>query len=152
RYGTPLKRLTPQQVQSFVTLDYDRRMAIGAFVASDTDLEAELDRLIAVGRYDVDPSTGFAECAFTVADDFQNQGVGSKLLQLLIRYAKSRNVEGFTALVLARNTRMMHLFARWCSPITSRLVDGSYEISFRFSEIDKARRQQERAAVAGLEP
>ena len=35
--------------------------------------------LIGVGRYDLDRTTNMAECAFTVHDDFQNQGIGSRL-------------------------------------------------------------------------
>lgn len=147
RYGTAMRRLSPEQVQHFVTLDYDHRMALGAFVAPAGSPSGDPEYLIGVGRYDLDPATSFAECAFTVRDDFQGQGVGTSLLHLLMRYAQSRQIEGFTALVLARNTRMMHLFARWCSPMTSRLSDGTYEISFRFAEIDKARRQQKREVV-----
>ncbi len=144
RYGTPLKRLSPVQVQRFVTLDYDRRMAFGAFIAATDDPGAERDRLVGVARYDLDPTTNLAECAFVVHDDLQNQGIGTQLLHLLMRYARSRGIEGFTAQVLARNSRMMHVFSRWCSPMTSRLVDGNYEISFRFKDIDKARRQEQR--------
>ena len=148
RYGTPLKRLSPKQVQHFVTLDYEHRMAIGGFVARPGDEQGDLDRLIAVARYDGDPATNLAECAFVVHDEFQQQGIGAQLLQLLMRYARSQRIEGFTAQVLARNSRMMHLFARWCSPMTSRLVDGNYEVEFRFSQIDKRRRQHARVVAA----
>lgn len=145
RYGTAMKRLSPKQVQQFVTLDYEQRMAIGAFVAPSDAPGAELDRLIGVARYDLDPATNLAECAFVVHDAFQGHGLGSQLLQLLMRYARSRRIAGFTAQVLAHNARMMRVFARSCSPMTSRLVEGNYEIAFRFNEIDKALRQEGRA-------
>ena len=144
RYGSALKRLSPKQVQQFVTLDYEQRMAIGAFVAPTDHPGADLDRLIAVARYDLDPATNLAESAFVVHDDFQGKGLGTQLLQLLMRYARSRRIAGFTAQVLAHNARMMRVFARSCSPMTSRLVDGNYEIEFRFNQIDKALRQQGR--------
>ena len=147
RYGTPLKRLSPKQVQHFVTLDYEQRMAIGAFVAPSDVRGSDLDRLIGVARYDLDRGTNLAECAFVVHDDFQGHGLGTQLLHLLMRYARGRQIDGFTAQVLARNTRMMHVFARSCSPMTSRLVDGNYEIEFRFAQIDKARRQEARATT-----
>jgi acyl-CoA hydrolase/RimJ/RimL family protein N-acetyltransferase len=142
RYGTPLKRLSPAQVQRFVTLDYEQRMAIGGFVARPHDPQGELDRLIAVARYDLDPATNLAECAFVVDDELQGQGIGTQLLQLLVKHARRQRIQGFTAQVLARNARMMHLFARWCSPLTSRLVDGNYEIEFRFDQIERARRRR----------
>jgi acyl-CoA hydrolase/RimJ/RimL family protein N-acetyltransferase len=148
RYGTPMKRLSSKQVQRFVTLDYDQRMAIGAFVAPGDTRGSDLDRLIGIARYDLDPGTNLAECAFVIHDDFQGQGLGTKLLHELMRYGRSRQIDGFTAQVLARNVRMMRVFARSCSPMTSRLVDGNYELSFRFKQIDKARRQEARAARA----
>jgi len=146
RYGTAMRRLTPRQVEHFVTLDYDRRMAIGAFVASGTgEVADDFDRLVAVARYDVDPATRYAECAFVVHDELQNQGLGSSLLRRLIDAAQSRGIEGFTALVSARNGPMMRLFARDCSPFESRLEDGQYSLSFRFADVARQRRREERA-------
>jgi len=155
RYGTALKRLSAEQIQRFVTLDYDSRMAIGAFVGRDGDpVVGDDEVLIAVGRYDLDRATNYAECAFVVHDDYQGQGAGSALLKLLMQAARARRVEGFTAQVLARNTRMMRVFARWCSPLTSTISDGVYSLSFRFSEIDRARRQEARdgGKRGGAEP
>jgi acyl-CoA hydrolase/RimJ/RimL family protein N-acetyltransferase len=152
RYGTPLKRLSPAQVQRFVTLDYESRMALGGFIARPHEDSGELDHLIAVGRYDLDPATNLAECAFVVHDELQGQGIGGQLLQLLIRHARRHRIAGFTAQVLARNTRMMHLFARLCSPLTSRLVDGNYEIAFRFDQIDRRRRREAAAPPSGSPP
>lgn len=146
RYGVAMKRLTAAQVQHFVTLDYDRRMAIGVFVSRDGDAADEFDELIGVARYDVDPATNFAECAFTVHDDFQNQGVGTALLRRIIQAARERHIEGFTAQVLASNGRMLHVFTRWCSPLESRLEDGVYTVRFRFADVDKAFLHQDRPA------
>jgi acyl-CoA hydrolase/GNAT superfamily N-acetyltransferase len=146
RYGSPLKRLTPSQIQHLVTLDYDERMAIGAFLTSEGDTSSgDEGMMIAVGRYDLDRATDFAECAFTVHDDFQNQGIGSTLLHMLIRFARRRHVEGFTAQVLARNSRMLRVFQKWCSPLTTTIEGGVYQISFRFADIahDRDRRVRE---------
>jgi GNAT superfamily N-acetyltransferase len=147
RYGTAMRRLGPRQVERFVTLDYDRRMAIGAFVASGrADVADDFDRLVGVARYDVDPATHFAECAFVVHDELQGQGLGSRLLLRLIEIARSRGIEGFTALVSSSNGPMMHLFARYCSPLESRLEQGQYSLSFRFADLERERRREEAAA------
>ncbi|MFN8542753.1 MAG: GNAT family N-acetyltransferase [Candidatus Binatia bacterium] len=149
RYGAAKKRLTPAQVQHFVILDYDRRMAIGAFVShGGGETLDEFDDLIGVARYDVDPATNYAECAFTVHDEFQDQGLGTALLKQIMHCARRRHVEGFTAQVLAANGRMMHLFSRWCSPLTSTLSEGVYTLQFRFADIEKARRQSARAVAS----
>jgi hypothetical protein len=63
-------------------------------------------------------------------------------------YARERHIEGFTAQVLARNAAMMRVFSKWCSPMQATLSGGVYELSIRFSEIDKARRQDRRKRSA----
>jgi acyl-CoA hydrolase/GNAT superfamily N-acetyltransferase len=142
RYGTAMRRLSPRQVEHFVTLDYDRRMAIGGFLASGpAEVDDDFDQLVAVARYDLDPATNFAECAFVVHDDLQNQGLGTVLLQRLMKVARSRHIDGFTALVNAGNARMMHLFARHASPLESTLEDGQYTVSFRFADVERERRR-----------
>ena len=124
RYGTPLKHLSPRQIQHFVSVDYDQRMAIGAFLPHSEDTApGDEDVLIGVGRYDLDRTTNLAECAFTIHDDFQNQGIGSRLLRMLMRFAAARNIDGFTAQVLARNARMLHVFQKWGSPLSTK-IDG----------------------------
>jgi len=141
RYGTPLKHLSAQQIQHFVSVDYDQRMAIGAFLPRSEDTApGDEDFLVGVGRYDLDRTTNFAECAFTVHDDFQDQGIGGRLLRMLVRYAAGRNIDGFDAQVLARNSRMLHVFRKWCSPLTTRIEDGTYEISFRFADLPRSHR------------
>jgi RimJ/RimL family protein N-acetyltransferase len=145
RYGTPLKRLSPAQVQRFVTLDYDGRMAIGAFLVEEKGERAgDEGIMIGVGRYDLDRATDLAECAFTVHDDFQNLGIGSTLLKMLMQVARSRHIEGFTAQVLTQNVRMMHVFRKHSMPLTTTISDGVYRVCFRFAEIDRARRESER--------
>lgn len=83
RYGRPLKSLSRAQVQEFVTLDYDSRMALGAF-----ERKGRASRLLAVARWDKDPATGEAEAAFVVHDEFQGKGIASFLTRLLLRHAR----------------------------------------------------------------
>jgi len=144
RYGTALRRLSPRQVEHFVTLDYDHRMAIGAFVASgNAEVADDFDHLVGVARYDLDPATNYAECAFVVHDDLQNHGLGTLLLRRLVRVARDRGIAGFTALVNSTNSRMMHLFARHCSPLETKLQDSQYALSFRFADMERERRRGE---------
>lgn len=146
RYGTPLKHLSARQVQHFVSVDYDERMAIGAFLPrSEETAPGDEDVLVGIGRYDLDRTTNLAECAFTIHDDFQNQGIGSRLLRMLIRYAAARNIDGFTAQVLARNARMLHVFQKWCSPLTTRIDGGTYDVAFRFADLPRSHRLREEA-------
>lgn len=107
RFGVPLKSLSERQFQELVAIDYRSALAVGGFVREDGR-----ERLIAVARYCADPSTRFAEAAFTVHDRYQGRGIGGFLIDYLSWIARERGLEGFTADVLAVNTRMRRAFAR----------------------------------------
>ena len=77
--------LNPEEVRFFTNVDYHNRMAL--VVLDD-------DRMIAVGRYDIEEEGGSAaEVAFAVADDQQGRGIGTELLQLLTSYGRQHGVD-----------------------------------------------------------
>jgi len=114
------------RAQQLVAVDYYDSLALVGIVQ-----EGERDVIIAVGRYTRDPATNYADCAFTVRDDWQDKGVGRYLVERLMVVARGRGITGFTADVLVENTRMMHVF-HLCAPgpVQSRIEEGSYHISF----------------------
>jgi len=83
RYGQPVKSLSRAQVQEFVTLDYDARMALGAF-----ERHGRASRLLGVARWDREKGAPDAAMNLTVHDDFQRRGIGSFLLRMLLRHAR----------------------------------------------------------------
>lgn len=127
RYHAPVKSLAPQQIQQLCTLDYDRQMAIAGFVP-----EGESERMVAVGRYALEPGETLAEVAFTVHDDLQGRGIGPYLLRRLIDAARARAIRGFVAYVLPNNVRMINVFQRSGVEVDSKLSDGTYTIHLRF--------------------
>jgi hypothetical protein len=129
RYHMPLKSLSPQQVQHLCTLDYDRQIALIGLVSS-----GEAEKIVAVGRYELDPSTGLAEVAFTVHDDLQARGIGTWLMKRLVEVAQARGVRGFVGSVLAGNVKMLNLFHRSGFPITSTLDQGEYTVTILFPQ------------------
>ncbi len=148
RYLTPVKKLSVRQIQELVTLDYDTHMAIAGFLIHD-----DTEEMIAVARYVLDPKSNMAEVAFTVHDDYQNRGIGRFLLATMKEIAQERGIAGFTAQVLASNSRMMHLFHAAYSPLRSEIEAGVYNIACRFTEIDQRRRQHhEQEPVAAPPP
>jgi acyl-CoA hydrolase/RimJ/RimL family protein N-acetyltransferase len=129
RYHAALQSLSPQQVQKFCTLDYDREMALVGLVRT-----GEADQIIAVGRYSVDPSTNLAEVAFTIHDKFQGQGVGTWILRRLIEVARLRGIRGFVGYVSPANIRMMNLFHRSGCSVETTLNGELYTVTLRFPE------------------
>jgi GNAT superfamily N-acetyltransferase len=101
-----------------------------ALVATSAD---ECEELIAMARYDVDPSTGNAEVALVVRDEWQRKGVGSALFRCLVKLARKQGVSAFTADVLASNGPMLSVFRASGFPIESRLDAGVYHIDVRLA-------------------
>jgi acyl-CoA hydrolase/GNAT superfamily N-acetyltransferase len=128
RYHAPLKSLTPQQIQTLCTLDYDEQMAIAGFVR-----EGEAERMVAVGRYMLDRATDIAEVAFVVHDDLQGRGIGTWLLKKLIAIARERRIDGFVGYVLGTNVRMLNLFHSLGLPVESKVEAGIYTVTIRFA-------------------
>jgi acyl-CoA hydrolase/GNAT superfamily N-acetyltransferase len=129
RYHMPLKSLSPQQVQHLCTLDYDRQIALIGLVST-----GEAEKIVAVGRYELDPSTGLAEVAFTVHDDLQGRGIGTWLMKRLVEVAQARGVRGFVGSVLTGNVKMLNLFHRSGFPVTSTLDQGEYTVTILFPQ------------------
>jgi len=126
RFFSSLKSLPHRHAQLFVDVDNRQQLALVATVH-----EAEREVIVGVGRYHLDPATNYADCAFMVRDDWQDQGIGRYLVKRLIEVARQYGVSGFTADVLMQNTAMMHVFHQ-CAPgkIESHMEDGSYHLSF----------------------
>jgi acyl-CoA hydrolase/L-amino acid N-acyltransferase YncA len=129
RFFRPVKRWSRRDAQHFAVIDYRDRMALVAVLRQE-----EREQIIAIGRYEREPATNLAECAFAVQDQWQGRGLGTFLLQYLIRIAMMNGIEGFTALVMADNRRMLGLFQKTGYLIRSKYEESAWEITFRFDE------------------
>ena len=69
-----------------------------------------------------------ANIAFAVRDRYQNQGVGTVLLQHLSQIARKQGLVGFTAEVLKENEPMLRVFEKMRSPIQTALRGDCYEL------------------------
>ncbi len=128
RWMTARKRMPHRDVLYYLDVDYKKNVAIVLETMQD-DTEPEI---IGVARYHLDQATNLAEVAFTIRDPWQGKGLGTLLLQKLIRIAKDRGLRGFTASVLADNRGMLHVFHRAGLQLQSRLEEGVYELTMNF--------------------
>jgi acyl-CoA hydrolase/GNAT superfamily N-acetyltransferase len=104
RYGKPVKNLTRGQVQDFVTLDYDARLALGAF-----ERRGRASRLLAVARWERGKDPEEATVALAVHDDFHDRGVGSFLARMLARHGRRVGLKRLVATFAASNPGMAGL-------------------------------------------
>jgi RimJ/RimL family protein N-acetyltransferase len=107
RFGTPVRRLTDEQLRYLTEIDYDDHMA---WVALDPSAAGEPG--LGVARYVRLPAEPeVAEAAVTVVDSHQGQGLGTILLGVLAMSAMAHGIRAFRAYVLEENQAIQELFA-----------------------------------------
>ena len=111
-----VRRLLPEEAHAFANVDYRQRMAVVAEV--DDGQEPEL---IGVARYGPSNEGTTADIGLVVADGWQGLGLGSLLLEEILRAGEQRGIHQFSADVLTDNRRALRLLARHAA-ITRRTV------------------------------
>jgi len=103
----------------FTQIDYHREMALVAVIKEGTS-EA---RMLGVGRYVINPDQQSCEFALTVADGWQQQGIGRELMLRLMQIARDRGIEVIEGEVLSNNSKMLRL----CEKLGFRAVHNPDE-------------------------
>ena len=104
RFMQHLPGLTPQMLERFTQVDYDRELAL---VALDETVDPET--IVAVARYVANWDRESAEFAIVVADDWQGRGLGFALMRMLIACARKRGFRRLVGSVLTINASMVAL-------------------------------------------
>jgi acetyl coenzyme A synthetase (ADP forming)-like protein len=143
RFFRVKRQLEPEELEDFTHLDYDEQMAFVAIVDGE---------LVGIGRYNAkDCPDGFAEAAFTVADDMQGKGIGTLLVYRIAAYARAHEVSGFRAHVIADNHAMMRVFRNAGFSMHRDVDQGVYTIEIDTEQSDavlEAEGQAEQIAIA----
>ncbi|HVJ13260.1 MAG TPA: GNAT family N-acetyltransferase [Burkholderiales bacterium] len=98
------RAITREYIESLVTIDYSRDMALAA-----TTMLGGAETLIGVARYVRDKADPSAEFAIVVADSWQGRGIGSRLLAKLADVARRRGLKRLHGEILAINRPMLGL-------------------------------------------
>ncbi len=102
RFMGTLRELTPPMLARFTQVDYDRDMAFIAVTHG-----AGNEREIGVCRYATNPDGISCEFAIVVDDRWQHCGIGGRLMNELIAYAREKHLQQMVGHVLVSNTRML---------------------------------------------
>ena len=99
------RAITREYIESLVTIDYSRDMALAA-----TTMLGGAETLIGVARYVRDKADDrSAEFAIVVADSWQGRGIGGRLLAKLAEVARRRGLKRLYGEILATNRPMLGL-------------------------------------------
>ncbi len=118
RFFQSIKDISHAVLTRFCNIDYDREMAIVAELR-----ERGVRKVIAVGRIIIESDFRSGEFALLVHDDYQNMGLGYKLLDMMIGIGLEKRLETIYGIVLPDNYRMLHI-CRNAGFSISRLPDG----------------------------
>ncbi|MFW9799426.1 MAG: GNAT family N-acetyltransferase [Candidatus Thorarchaeota archaeon] len=131
RFLAPLTSLQRQTLQDFYNVDQSRDISIVATICSNDDGSNE--EIIGAGRYLLDWHKNEAEFALLVQDDYQNKGIGTYMLNHLMRIAKSKGVGAFVAHVHPKNVPMIRILHKTGKVIESKLKMEDDEYVFKLT-------------------
>lgn len=127
RFGSPTRILNAAALRQLVdSVDGVNHVAFAAFAPSVTDAD---DLLVGIGRilrYPHDP--GSLDVAITVADDYQGNGLGRVLADLLAQY-RPRPARRIVTQISAANARALTLLGTF-GATPRRSSDGEVIIDF----------------------
>ena len=143
--------LGPRLVEGLVEPDWhERGTLLGALV------DADGERVVAVASYVRLRDSKLAEAAFTVADEHQGRGIGTRLLEQLAARAAEVGIERFLAYVLPDNRAMVGVFEAAGFELTRELEGGELDVQFPIAPTESYREhvdaRDHEAVVASLRP
>jgi GNAT superfamily N-acetyltransferase len=120
------RRLRPEEAEALANVDYRRRMALVAEVGDGWE-----SKVIGVARYGPSEEDGTADIALLVEDAWQGLGLGSILLEEILRAAEDRGIYRFSADVLTENGRMLRLLGAHTAITRRTTASGVTSLAFR---------------------
>jgi len=131
RFFAHRNALTDEDLRRATEVDFVRDVALVVTVG-----QGEGETIIGGARYDVFESDGVrsGEIAFTVEEEYQGQGLASRLLRHLIRIAGERGLARLEADVLQRNGAMLAVFSRCGLPMTVERLDDVIHVTLTLAE------------------
>ena len=109
RYFHPMKlgmRVAHERLTRVCFNDYDRELAL---VADRRDPQTKEREILAVARMNKIPGLNEAEFALLVSDRWQNRGLGTQMLSMLIQVARDEKLSSLNADILPENTEMQRV-------------------------------------------
>lgn len=112
-------------------VDYIKDMTLIAVVG-----ESGFDKVVGVAEYLLLMDSNMAEVAFTVAKEFQGQGLGKLFLLKLAAAAREHGIAGLVAYTAPHNQGMINLFKKLPYKIKTSYDGEALSLSCRFDQFE----------------
>jgi acetyltransferase len=113
RFASHFHSLPANMLARFTLIDYDREMALVAVLkerSAGVDGEfTQTERIVGVSRYVTNPDQSSCEFSLLVSDEFNGQGLGSRLMQSIMVVARENGLSEMEGWVLTGNAAMLRL-------------------------------------------
>ena len=107
RFHGTIKDLSKKDLEKFTNPDSRNAVALIVLCSGETGEEE-----IGVARYVIDPDGANCEFAIVVADTWQKRGIGTRLMNALIKHLQASGVKRISGSVLKRNSAMLNFIKR----------------------------------------
>jgi acetate---CoA ligase (ADP-forming) len=144
--------LIPATVEPFLDPDWEERGSLIGALSGD----AHAERIVALASFVRLRDPSCAEVAFTVADELQGHGVGTRLLEQLAEPAADAGISTFVAEVMPDNRAMLRVFEDAGFAVSRRLEGGTTEVRLEIEPTESYRAAVDErdhvAVAASLQP
>ena len=100
------QRIAHERLVRICFNDYDRELALVAEVRDPSS------KIIGIARLSRTPTTNAALMTMIISDAYHHQGLGTELVNQLIRVARKENLESIYAYILSENEGMLKICKR----------------------------------------
>lgn len=101
-------QLKPNLVLNLININFDREAIVLAICK-----QRKNEVIVGIARYIINPNKEDCEFALIVSDEFQNMGIGSRLMTSLLTLAKNKGLKTMIGLVLSSNAGMLEFIKRF---------------------------------------
>lgn len=130
RFFSPQKSFSHKTTQPKVAVDYETVMGIVGIHG-----EEGKEEIVAAGSYYLDQNTNMAEIAFTVKEDWRNNGLTRRVIEILVRIGQEKGIAGFNGEVLPDNKPMIHILQTLPFLVHFKDYEGEMMFSFTFENL-----------------
>jgi len=126
RFFQLIRDVSHEALTRYCNIDYDREIAIVAEEKKDTR------KIIGVSRLILEPGRRCGEFAVVVGDQWQGLGLGSKLVDYVVKISKDMRLKTIGGAILLRNLKMIRLCTKKgfkMEPVDEDTVRASMKLS-----------------------